>query len=234
MSMNAQRDEVIAPTIAPETARAGPTYVRVPPRPFTDAVNRLVDVVGSAVLLVVFSPVLGITALAVRMTSKGPAFFWQDRYGKDEHYFKCVKLRTMVVDHAQVIDLARVEALEEQGVLTKSENDPRVTLIGKFLRRTSLDELPQLWNVLQGEMSLVGPRPLIPFMLKPYPELRAARCVVRPGITGLWQISARDDNTNALSMAKEDLEYIATRSVFGNIGIMLRTVPAILRGSGAV
>lgn len=130
--------------------------------------------------------------------------------------------------------VARVEELEEQGVLTKSDNAPRVTAIGKFLRRTSLDELPQLWNVLQGDMSLVGPRPLIPFMLKPYPELRAARCAVRPGITGLWQISKRDDNTNALSMAKEDLEYIATRSVLGNIGIMLRTVPAILRGSGAV
>ncbi len=232
--MNAQRDEVLAPVVALPVDPPRPIYVRVPPKPITDAVNRFVDVIGAGILLVLLSPVLLVAALAVRLTSKGPAFFWQDRYGKDEHYFKCVKLRTMVVDHAKVIDLTKVEALEEQGVLTKSDNDPRVTAVGKFLRRTSLDELPQLWNVLRGDMSLVGPRPLIPFMLKPYPELRAARCVVRPGITGLWQISKRDDNTNALSMAKEDLEYVANRSVFGNLAIMVRTVPAIVRGSGAV
>ena len=149
-------------------------------------------------------------------------FFWQERCGKDETIFRVVKLRTMVVDHAQVIDLVRVEALERQGVLTKSDDDPRVTAVGKFLRRTSIDELPQLWNVLRGDMSLVGPRPLLPFMLEPYPELRAARGVVKPGLTGLWQVSARDDNTNAWSMAREDLEYVATRSVAGDMSIMLQ------------
>ena len=140
----------------------------------------------------------------------------------------------MVVDHSKVVDLVRVEALERQGVLTKSENDPRVTRIGKLLRRTSIDELPQLWNVLRGDMGLVGPRPLLPFMLAPYPELRRARSAVRPGLTGLWQVSKREDNTSALSMSDEDLEYVATRSVAGDFAIIMRTVPAILRGSGAV
>jgi lipopolysaccharide/colanic/teichoic acid biosynthesis glycosyltransferase len=133
-----------------------------------------------------------------------------------------------------VIDLVEVEALEREGVLSKSENDPRVTRVGKWLRRTSIDELPQLWNVFRGDMALVGPRPLLPFMLEPYPDLRRVRCAVRPGLTGLWQVSKREDNTSALSMAREDLEYVATRSVSGDVRIMARTVPAIVRGSGAV
>jgi exopolysaccharide production protein ExoY len=128
----------------------------------------------------------------------------------------------------------RVEELERQGVLAKSDSDPRVTRVGRFLRRTSIDELPQLWNVLRGDMSLVGPRPLLPFMLDPFPDLRAARCTVKPGITGLWQISSRDENTNAWSMADEDLAYIADRGVAQDMQILLRTVPAVLRGSGAV
>jgi Sugar transferases involved in lipopolysaccharide synthesis len=220
-----------------------PPLVRVPlserfddvaPRPVTDAVKRVTDVVGAGLALVLFSPVLAIAALFVRLTSRGPALFWQERIGKDETIFRVVKFRTMVVDHSKVVDLVRVEALEQQGVLTKLENDPRVTRIGKVLRRTSIDELPQLWNVLRGDMGLVGPRPLLPFMLEPYPELRRARSAVRPGLTGLWQVSKREDNTSAMSMADEDLEYVTTRSVAGDLAIIVRTVPAILRGSGAV
>ncbi len=188
----------------------------------------------ASVLLVLTAPVVVIAALAVRLTSPGPAFFWQERYGRDQSIFRMVKLRTMVVHQAAVIDLSRVQAAERAGVLTKTENDPRVTRVGRFLRRTSLDELPQLWNVLRGDMALVGPRPLIPFMLDPYPALRRARCVVRPGLTGLWQISQRADHTSALSMAAKDLEYVATRTVGGDLRIMLGTVPAVLRGSGAV
>ena len=133
-----------------------------------------------------------------------------------------------------MIDIARIEALARDGVLAKSEDDPRITRAGRFLRRTSIDELPQLWNVLTGDMSLIGPRPLIPFMLAPYPELRRVRCTVRPGLTGLWQVSTRSDNTTALAMADADLEYIATRSLRGDLSILVRTVPAILKGSGAM
>ncbi|MGZ4676755.1 MAG: sugar transferase [Acidimicrobiia bacterium] len=195
---------------------------------------RILDVVGASLGLLLSSPIWIPAALAVRLSSRGPAFFAQDRYGRDESVFKVVKLRTMVVDQAKVIDLVRVEELEKLGVLTKSDSDPRVTRLGKFLRRTSIDEIPQLWNVLRGEMSLVGPRPLLQFMLDPYPNLRAARCVVKPGVTGLWQISSRDDNTTALSMAAEDLQYIEERSLRTDLGIIARTIPAVVRGSGAV
>lgn len=203
-------------------------------KPFVDAVRRGLDLVAASALLVLTAPIVLVAAVAVRLTSAGPAFFWQDRYGRDETTFRVVKLRTMVVDQGRVIDLARVEAAERAGVLTKAGDDPRVTRVGRFLRRTSIDELPQLWNVLRGDMALVGPRPLIPFMLDPYPELRRARCVVRPGLTGLWQISSREDNTDAWSMAAEDLGYVATRTVAGDVRIMVGTLPAILRGTGAV
>lgn len=210
------------------------TAVAMPRKPLVDGVRRALDLVVAATLLVLTAPVVLVAAVAVRLTSSGPAFFWQERYGRDQTIFRVVKLRTMVVNQGAVIDLARVEAAERQGVLTKADDDPRVTRVGRFLRRTSIDELPQLWNVLRGDMAIVGPRPLIPFMLDPYPALRRARCVVRPGLTGLWQISKREDNTSALSMAAEDLEYVATRSVGGDVRIMLGTVPAILRGTGAV
>ena len=199
-----------------------------------DGVKRAIDIVGSGVALIVLSPVLAGAALLVRLTSKGPALFWQDRYGRDEQRFRVVKFRTMVVDHGAVIDLVAVEAREEEGVLTKLENDPRVTRVGKWLRRTSVDELPQLINVRRGDMTLVGPRPLLPFMLDPYPRLRRQRCAVRPGLTGLWQVSQRDANTTALAMADDDLAYVEHRSLTMDLRILLRTLPAVVRGSGAV
>ncbi len=204
------------------------------PRPFTEFAIRVVDVCGALLGLVVTGPLLLLGALAVRLTSPGPVLFWQDRYGRDGVTFRVVKLRTMVVDQSAVIDLTEVEALERRGVLAKSERDPRVTRVGRWLRRTSIDELPQLWNVLHGDMSLVGPRPLLPFMLDPYPNLRRARGVVKPGLTGQWQISARDDNTTALGMMDEDLRYIRERSFVGDVRILAQTLPAVMRGSGAV
>ena len=220
--MNAQREVAAAAVIV------------APASPFGDACRRAVDIVGAGLLLVLVSPVLLAAAVAIRITSRGPILFRQERVGRGERIFMVVKLRTMVVNHAKVIDIARVEALARDGVLTKSENDPRITRVGRFLRRTSIDELPQLWNVLTGDMSLIGPRPLIPFMLAPYPELRRVRSTVRPGLTGLWQVSERSDNTTALAMADADLEYIATRSLRGDMSILVRTVPAILKGSGAM
>ena len=199
-----------------------------------DGVKRAVDIVGAGVALIVLSPVLAGAALLVRLTSKGPVLFLQDRYGRDEERFRVVKFRTMVVDQGAVIDLAAVEAREGEGVLTKLENDPRVTRVGKWLRRTSVDELPQLVNVLRGDMTLVGPRPLLPFMLDPYPHLRRQRCAVRPGLTGLWQVSQRDANTTALAMADDDLAYVERRSLTMDLRILLRTLPAVVRGSGAV
>jgi exopolysaccharide production protein ExoY len=220
--MNAQRE------VAAEAVVVAPSSL------LGDACRRMIDVVGAGLLLLLFSPVIAAAAIAIWITSRGPVLFWQERVGKGERIFMVVKLRTMVVNHAQVIDIARVEALARDGVLAKSEDDPRITRVGRFLRRTSIDELPQLWNVLTGDMSLIGPRPLVPFMLAPYPELRRVRCTVRPGLTGLWQVSTRSDNTTALAMADADLEYIATRSLRGDLSILARTVPAILKGSGAM
>ena len=238
VGMNAQTAVIASgdATSMPKIAATAPVSELgpVPKRPITDSVRRLMDIVGAGLALVLFSPILLVAAALVRLNSKGPALFWQERYGKDETIFRVVKFRTMVVDQGAVIDLVKVEALERQGVLSKSENDPRVTRVGKWLRRTSIDELPQLWNVLRGDMGLVGPRPLLPFMLQPYPDLRRVRCAVRPGLTGLWQVSRREDNTSALSMAREDLEYVRTRCVVGDVRIMAKTIPAIIRGSGAV
>ena len=203
-------------------------------RAHADGVKRAMDIVGASAALIVLSPVLAGAAVLVRLTSKGPALFWQNRYGRDEKRFRVVKFRTMVVDQAAVIDLVAVEAREDEGVLTKLQNDPRVTRVGRWLRRTSVDELPQLFNVLRGDMTLVGPRPLLPFMLDPYPELRRHRCAVRPGLTGLWQVSQRESNTTALAMAPDDLAYVEQRSLAMDLRILARTVPAVVRGSGAV
>ncbi len=213
---------------------AANSFIAVPVHRRHDRGKRAVDFVLASVTLLLVSPVLLLAAIAVRITSKGPVLFRQERVGRDETIFMMIKFRTMIVNQAQVIDIAAVEAKAKDGVLTKMEDDPRITRVGKFLRRTSIDELPQLWNVVQGDMSLIGPRPLVPFMLAPYPDLRRARSMVRPGITGLWQVSTRSDNTTALGMADADLEYVANHSLRGDMKILWRTVPAIVKGSGAM
>jgi lipopolysaccharide/colanic/teichoic acid biosynthesis glycosyltransferase len=209
-------------------------FIAVPVQRKHDWGKRAIDFIGASLILMLVSPILLLAALAVRLTSKGPVLFRQERVGRDESIFMMIKFRTMIVNQAKVIDLAAVEAKAKDGVLTKMEDDPRITRVGKFLRRTSIDELPQLWNVVQGDMSLIGPRPLVPFMLAPYPDLRRARSMVRPGLTGLWQVSTRSDNTTALGMADADLEYVANHTLRGDLKILWRTVPAIVKGSGAM
>jgi lipopolysaccharide/colanic/teichoic acid biosynthesis glycosyltransferase len=139
----------------------------------------------------------------------------------------------MRVDQAAVVDQAHVEQLRARGVLYKLENDPRITRAGKWLRRTSVDELPQLINVVRGEMSLVGPRPLVPFMLVGDETALRQRATVRPGITGLWQINARERNLALIDMIDFDLEYVRTCSLRTDAKIMLKTIPAVLSGQGA-
>jgi lipopolysaccharide/colanic/teichoic acid biosynthesis glycosyltransferase len=198
------------------------------------AVKRLFDIVLSAVALLVLSPILLAAMVAVKATSPGPALFSQSRIGRNGRSFTLFKLRTMVVDQGAVIDLREVEESQRRGVLVKLEADPRVTRVGAFLRTSSLDEVPQLFNVLRGDMSLVGPRPLLDFKLAPYPDLAVARSRMRPGLTGLWQVSAREDNTTALGMAEPDLLYIRTFRLGLDARILLRTIPRLLRGDGAV
>jgi lipopolysaccharide/colanic/teichoic acid biosynthesis glycosyltransferase len=130
-------------------------------------------------------------------------------------------------DHKRAIEHA------EKGILHKEKNDSRITTVGKIVRRTSIDELPQLFNVFLGDMSIVGPRPLVPFMLKPYPEFKNVRCLVRPGITGLWQIRDREHNTSAEYMMTHDTEYVENYSFFLDVKILAETPIVVLSGRGA-
>jgi len=190
--------------------------------------KRAIDIAASAALLALIGPALLLIMLSIRLGSRGPALFSQQRWGWRESSFRLYKLRTMATD-------ARVDRrAHEDGVLLKPVDDPRVTRLGRLLRRSSVDELPQLWNVLVGNMSLVGPRPLMLHMLEPYPQLRGIRCRVRPGITGLWQINDRAHHTHAFQMATWDLQYVQQVSLRLDILIMLRTVRAVISGRGAV
>jgi len=192
-----------------------------------------IDLFGSFFGLIALIPVFLLIALAIKLTSKGPAFFSQARYGLNKHQFQMYKLRTMVENaEAQQADLEHLN--ETGGPAFKIKDDPRITTVGRFLRRTSLDELPQLLNVLLGQMSLVGPRPL-PMRdvnLITEPSLMR-RFSVKPGMTGLWQVSGRS-NTDFKAWIALDLHYIDHWTPGIDIEILLRTVPVVLRGTGAV
>jgi lipopolysaccharide/colanic/teichoic acid biosynthesis glycosyltransferase len=195
-----------------------------------------VDVLGSALLLVVVSPVLLVAALAVRITSPGPALFRQERLGRDGRPFVMLKLRTMQdgcpdTEHrAYVRALLAGDAAPLDG-LYKLRGDTRITRVGALLRRTSMDELPQLWNVLRGHMSLVGPRPVLPYEADMFPAWSRARFGVRPGITGLWQVSGRNRLTMLDGLAL-DVAYVERCGLLLDLKILLRTVGAVL-GRGA-
>jgi lipopolysaccharide/colanic/teichoic acid biosynthesis glycosyltransferase len=197
------------------------------------ACKRALDLIGALLLIVFLSPVMLAAAVAVRLSSPGPVFFRQKRWGRGGIQFTCWKLRTMHLRQDHIVDPAMVRQLQGKGVLLKLKNDPRVTRVGTFLRQTSIDELPQLFNVVMGDMSLVGPRPLMTHMLDPYPELCAERGQMRPGITGLWQISARENNETALQMAPYDLAYVRGFSLWTDVKIMARTPAAVLFRQGA-
>lgn len=194
--------------------------------------KRLFDLIASIVALILLAPLLLVIALLITVTSPGPVFFRQKRDGYQGRDFLMWKFRSMQVRHDHAMVTAQQTAAAE-GKLIKLQRDPRVTRLGKILRVTSLDELPQLFNVLKGEMSLIGPRPLVPFMLEPYPDFRRTRALMRPGITGLWQIRDRENNTSALSMMKHDLEYIERFSLALDGKILLRTVGVVFSRKGA-
>lgn len=197
------------------------------------ALKRAFDLMGSLALILFLGPVMLVAAAAVRLSSPGAVFFRQKRWGRAGVQFSCWKFRTMHIEQDRLVDPASVRRLQHQGILLKLKNDPRVTRVGAFLRNTSIDELPQLFNVLMGDMSLVGPRPLMLHMLEPYPDLCEARGQVRPGITGLWQISAREQNESALQMAQYDLAYIRDFSLWTDLKIMARTPSVVLFRRGA-
>jgi len=184
--------------------------------------------------LVLLSPLLAVVAVAIRLDSAGPAFFRQTRVGRHGRPFTMVKYRTMCVDAEQrLADLQAVAAAAQPGhVLFKLQADPRITRVGRILRRYSLDELPQLLNVVRGEMALVGPRPALPSELERYDEDPYRRLVVTPGLTGLWQVSGRSDLSWEESV-RLDLDYVDNWSLGLDLVILLRTVGAVFRHTGA-
>jgi len=205
----------------------------------TDAACRALDIAASVLLLVVLSPLLLAIAIAIRIDSPGSPIFRQRRVGRDLRPFTVNKFRTMRsgagdAPHRDYV-LRLIADHRHRGAarpMLKLSGDQRVTRLGHFLRRSSLDELPQLWNVLRGEMSLVGPRPPIPYEVENYPLEWMARFVVKPGVTGLWQVSGRSERTLA-EMIALDLEYTRRRSVRFNLEILLRTIPTVLNRRGA-
>jgi lipopolysaccharide/colanic/teichoic acid biosynthesis glycosyltransferase len=184
-------------------------------------------VVGSPLVLIVGA----IIALAIRRDSPGPILFRQERVGKGGKLFTTYKFRTMVVDaEARKAELASAEMVD--GRLFKVREDPRTTRVGRFLRRTSLDELPQLWNVLRGEMSIVGPRPQIPQEVAQYEDWHRRRLEVNPGLTGLWQVLGRSDTTFD-EMVRLDIYYAENWTPGMDIRILLQTIPVVISGRGA-
>jgi exopolysaccharide biosynthesis polyprenyl glycosylphosphotransferase len=193
--------------------------------------KRTFDLVVSILALLALSPVLAAIALAIKLTTPGPALFRQQRVGLQRRPFMVIKFRTMVTGaELMLTDLASRN--EADGPLFKVRGDPRVTLIGRWLRRYSLDELPQLWNVLRGEMSLVGPRPPLPREVEAYEEWQLGRLEVRPGITGLWQVSGRSD-LSFDEYVRLDLFYVENWSLAYDLFILLKTIPMLLSPRGA-
>ncbi len=195
------------------------------------AAKRVFDLVGAAVLLLLAAPVMLLAALAVRLQSRGPVLFRQVRAGRNGREFQMLKFRSMVVDaEAQREALAHLNEMD--GPVFKIRRDPRITRVGAFIRATSIDELPQLINVLLGHMSLVGPRPPLPCEVAQYEPWQRRRLSVRPGITGLWQVSGRND-IDFEQWMKLDLRYIDNWSLRLDLEILARTLPAVVSRSGA-
>lgn len=198
-----------------------------------EAVRRIIDVLGASVGLLLLSPILAATALAVKLESTGPVIFKQIRVGKNGKPFTMYKFRSMCKDAEQ--RRAVLEQNNQHGknaVTFKISNDPRITPIGGFIRKFSIDELPQLWNVLLGNMSLVGPRPALPEEVAQYSDEERRRLAVKPGITCLWQIAGRA-NIDFKGQVALDLKYIRHRSVFHDLWILLRTPLAVVTARGA-
>ena len=199
---------------------------------FSYAAKRAIDIVGSFAGMVLLSPVFLAIAAAVKFTSPGPVIFTQTRVGRYGRHFKFYKFRSMYVDaEARKAELlAKNES--KDGVIFKMKDDPRITKVGKFLRRTSLDEMPQLWNVFIGDMSLVGPRPPVPSEVAEYTLEDRKRLDVIPGITCLWQINGRSE-IPFNEQVRLDKEYILAPGFWKDVKILLKTIPAIIGGKGA-
>jgi len=194
--------------------------------------KRALDLIGASLLVVALAPLLGLVALAIKLEDGGPVLFRQVRVGKDGRHFRMYKFRSMI-PNAEALKAALMAKNEmRDGVIFKIRKDPRVTRVGRICRRLSLDELPQLFNVVRGDMSLVGPRPPVPSEVARYDPAQRRRLGAVPGITCLWQVSGRN-NIDFLGQVRLDVQYIERQTLTMDVAILLRTLPAVISGKGA-
>ncbi len=196
-----------------------------------EVIKRLIDVVCSFLGVLVLSPLFIIIAIIIKTTSKGPVFFSQKRVGKNGKEFDMYKFRSMVVNAEELKEKLAAQN-EMSGPMFKMKDDPRVTKVGKFIRKTSLDELPQLWNVLKGDMSLVGPRPSLPKEVAQFEEWMYKRLEVKPGLTCYWQVSGRN-NIDFEDWMKLDIKYVEERSTWVDVKLIFKTVGVLFGDKNA-
>lgn len=194
--------------------------------------KRLLDICASIAAFTVLSPVFLVTALAIWIEDPGPVFFVQIRVGRNGRHFRFYKFRSMVVNADKIKKELEQQNESSAGVIFKMKKDPRITRVGRIIRKFSIDELPQLLNVIKGDMSLVGPRPPIPSEVAQYTLEQRKRLHVIPGITCLWQVSGRSD-IPFTDQVRLDLQYIQSSSFLNDIRLLLKTIPAVLSGRGA-
>ncbi len=199
---------------------------------FAHGLKRLVDILGALIALLLSSPVFAVTALLIKLEDGGPIFFKQTRVGYRGKLFPMWKFRSMVVNADTIKDLLKEQNEMQGGILFKMNNDPRITFIGKYLRKYSVDELPQFWNVLVGDMSLVGPRPSIPKEVAEYSAEDRQRLLAKPGITCVWQVSGRSE-IDFSGQVQLDLAYIRSSSLWTDLKLLFKTIPAVFLGKGA-
>jgi exopolysaccharide biosynthesis polyprenyl glycosylphosphotransferase len=216
-------DEMVVQTITAVPVGSKPTLAR--------AVKRCLGASLSALAIVMLSPLLIVIALLVKLTSKGPVLFVQERLGEGGRPFAMYKFRTMVVN-AEALKQQLAKQNEASGPVFKIRRDPRITTVGRFLRKFSLDELPQLFNVLKGDMSIVGPRPPIASEVRHYRAWQLRRLSVKPGLTCIWQVSGRS-GINFEDWMRLDLRYIDHWSLGLDLKLVLKTIPAVVKGVGA-
>ncbi len=194
--------------------------------------KRALDALATGLGLLLLAPLFAVVAIAIRLDSPGPVLFSQTRVGKNGKTFRCWKFRSMYVDAEARKAALMAENEMAGGVIFKMKHDPRITRVGRFIRKASIDELPQLWNVFIGDMSLVGPRPAVPSEVDQYTPYERQRLAVKPGITCFWQVSGRS-NLPFDEQVRLDIHYANVRSLWVDITLLLRTVPAVLFARGA-
>lgn len=213
-----------------ETAKVTSKYVKN--KPVYDFVKRFADILCSTIAIILLSPFFIIISIAIKATSKGPVIFIHKRVGKNGKEIGIYKFRSMVMNAEELIEKFTPEQKEEFQKNFKLENDPRITKIGKILRKTSLDELPQLFNILKGDLSIVGPRPIMEVETKIYGKYKDMLLSVKPGLTGFWAANGRSDTSYKRRRAME-IYYVKNRSLLFDIKIILKTVISVFKGEGA-